>query len=307
MLSMLRAPDVDGVVAPWAQRARSCLTPCPDRRWLRRATGERSRATAPEAVAELRSWLYQDGHLGIDVTDFDGAGIDAPEVAGRLGALVPGSWASPGWRVGRRIGDRREVSKGAVRLLVAEDDLAAGSLETFPDGEVAVQLPRARPGALPGWFAVAGPQGPPASVDSRVYLHLRSLDTVHLAAVLDPLERLEGRWQAKFSTRPSGARRPDCAVVYAPRGDLPEVLAACAGAALSSALVDPVPGFSTRLAPGLGCSVDLPGLRGGSFGAAVADLLARDLVSTGDLGDALEGRLAAALSAPAPDGVGGDG
>lgn len=291
----LGVPDV---VGPWAQRARSCLSPCPDGGWLRRATGARSGTpSGPQTVAEVRSWLYQDGHLGVDVTDTDGAGIDAPEVAERLGVLVPGSWASPGWRTIRGVEGRWEVSKGAVRLLVGEDGLAAGSID---GGEVAVRLPRARPGALPGWFAVAGPNGPPASVDSRVYLHLRSLEDLHLGAVLDALEPLEPRWQAKFSTRPSGALRPDCAVVYVPSRDLPEVLARCAGTALAAALVDPVPGFSTRVAPGVGCSVDLPGLRGGSFGAGVADLLARDLVATGDLGGALEGRLTAALSGPAP-------
>lgn len=310
-----RAPDV----AAWAARVHAAVA-AEDGGWTRRATGDRSGPPSdPATLTRLRGWVYADAHLGVDVTETDGAGIDAPSVVALLARLVPGRWASAGWRVLRRLDGARpdtprrdpprlgpsrpdtswEVERDGLRLRVTADDLCEGAVQT--GDEVVVRLPRARPGALPGWFAVTGPGGPAPASDGRVYLHPRRLDRTAVAAVLAALDGLDGldgvggRWQVKVSIRPSGAARPDCVVAYLPRR---EVAAAVdhLGARLDGLLADPVPGFSVRAAPGLAWSVDLPYARGGSYGARVADVCARALVA----GDDLEQRLAAAVGGGTP-------
>jgi hypothetical protein len=284
----------DAAVREWVARAGSCLSPAAGGGWTRNRTGDHSGAPAdPQTVARLRGWLYQDAHLGVDVTGSDAAGVDEAGTVALLHSLTGGGWASSGWQVRRRADGRWEASKDGVRLLVEEDDVAAGRLEA--GGTVSLWLPRARPGALPGWFALSGPQGPPPSVDSRVYLHLRALTAEHLRAAIAGLHELRCPWQAKFNTRPSGSRRPDCVVVYTHRSALLHVVATLSEHPLCGSLVDPVPGFSIRVRAGMSCSVDLPGLPGGSFGARVADLLAKELVAAQASGEELERRVVAAL------------
>ncbi|MDA2812536.1 T3SS effector HopA1 family protein [Nocardiopsis sp. RSe5-2] len=291
----------------WCDRVRAVVAPesaaAPAGRWLRAATGDVSEPAAhPRGVPTLRSWLYRDVHLA--GLHSETATPDADAAAAALFAeLATGTWRDPGWTVeGEAPGDGGPgtapdavVSKNGVRLRAAPEELHVGA----DGGTAEVLLPRARPGALFGWFGYTGPVGPPVRPKARLYLHPPSLaDRGVIGPLLEALERLEAPWQAKAATRGAGAPRPDSFVVYLRAADAGRVAAELASSGLPEVLADPVPGFALRIAQGVGLAVHPPGLPGGSFGVRLADLFARTLVEHGT--DGLEERIGAALH-PAPE------
>ncbi|MDA2804683.1 T3SS effector HopA1 family protein [Nocardiopsis suaedae] len=295
----------------WCDRVRAAVAPesaaDPAGRWIRAATGERSEPAAhPRGVPALRSWLYRDVHLAGPHSEAATPGADAAATA-LFAELATGTWCDPGWTVEGEApaedgdGDGPEgpdavVSKNGVRLRAAP-----GELRTGVDGGTAeVLLPRARPGALFGWFGYTGPNGPPVRPRARLYLHPPSLaDRGVVGPLLEALERLEAPWQAKAATRGTGAPRPDSFVVYLAAADADGVAAELAASGLPEVLADPVPGFALRVAQGVGLAVHPPGLPGGSFGVRLADLFARTLVESG--ADGLEERIGAALHPAVPE------
>lgn len=285
-----------GTVGHWTRLVRAAIARVPGRGggWRRQATGEELAAPASPAetvgaVRRLRSWIYQDVHLGVPAGDLaaDAAGdaVDA-DVADALRRLATGTWRSPGWRRHRRDEHGRwEVSRDALRLVVPDSALEPATPAGGPHDRAggpdrcAVRLPRARPGALFGWFAYTGPDGPAAAPEARLYLHPRRLaDPASLRRLLAMLDGLGVPWQSKFAVRHTTGNRPDAVVVYLARRDVTPAADRLRAAGVEDLLTDPVPGFSHRLGTGLAAAVHPPGLPSGSFGARVADLYARTLV-----------------------------
>lgn len=273
----------DAVVHDWCARVTRALVPEDGgRRWVRTATGEVSEERGlPGQVRRLRGWIYRDVHLsGESETEDHGTDRAAVDL---LTELATGAWPSDGWRVRVEEGSEVEAVRRGVRLRLPSDQVRASA-----DGTATLMLPRARPGALFGWFAYTGPRGPAGRPDARLYLHLPSLsDRTVLSRVLTFLEELDVPWQAKAAIRGPERPRPDSFVVYLDAAATEHAVAGLLEHRVPDLLEDTVPGFSRRVARGAALAIHPPGLRAGSFGAGVADLFSRFLADHGtdDLAD----------------------
>ena len=283
-------------VRAWCALVTGAVHPAQERgRWRRGTTGELSEEPGhPRLVAQLRSWIYRDVHLAGDPEPPD-TRTDSAALA-LLTELAAGTWPDGGWDVRGTDGTGVLAEKRGVRLRMPGEDV-----DHRPDGTAVLRLPRARPGALFGWFGYTGPNGPALRPRARLYLHLPSLtDREVLGAVLEALERLDAPWQAKAAIRGTARPRPDSFVLYLDAADTGRTVDALRDSGLTGTLVDAVPGFSTRVARGTGLAVHPPGLTAGSFGAGLADLFARSLAAHGT--DGLDTRILTALAGPAEGG-----
>lgn len=277
-------------VDEWCARVGQALVPEDEgRRWRRTATDEVSEERGvPGQVRRLRSWIYRDVHLSAD-TEGDDHGTHHAAVS-LLTELATGTWPCAGWRIEDTESTDVQATRRGVRLR-----FPSHLVRERADGTATLLLPRARPGALFGWFAYTGPQGPPERPDARLYLHLPSLsDRAVLTRVLTCLEEMDTPWQAKAAIRGPERPRPDSFVIYLNADETDHAVARLLDHRVPDVLVDTVPGFAVRMAPGTALAVHPPGLRAGSFGAGVADLFARLLSEHGT--DDLAARVLDALN-----------
>ena len=286
----------EATVHDWCVRVSRALVPEDGgRRWTRTATGEVSEERGlPGQVRRLRGWIYRDVHLSGE-TDTEDHGTDRGAVD-LLTELATGTWPSGDWRVLGGEGAEVEAVRRGVRLRLPSDRVRGGA-----GGTATLMLPRARPGALFGWFAYTGPQGPADRPDARLYLHLPSLsDRAVMSRVFTFLEELDVPWQAKAAIRGPERPRPDSFVVYLDSAMTERAVAGLLAHRVPDVLDATVPGFSVCVARGTALVVHPPGLRAGSFGAGVADLFSRFLSEHGT--DGLADRMLDALNT-APEEV----
>lgn len=201
----------------------------------------------------------------------------------RIRAAVGGRYRwEDGWRVLRRIdGGVTLVARNHLVLHVRDKELRQ-------DGDrTAIRFPADHPYASPGYFVVTGTAGAqPAGPTVRVYLNLRADPAPTVFGAIVALLDVAGlRYSAKLLNDPQAYTRPDAAVVYVPRADLPVARAVVLAHRNSepAAFGSAEPAFTARLAPGIGLA-DEPVPTGGtpvSFGQHRCGILARGLLAAG--------------------------
>ena len=279
----------DEVVVPEARAVSTLSRELYARYYLRHAIGGVARIT-PD-VADRRPVFARED----------------PAYGRRIRAVVGGRFRwEAGWRaIGRAAaGSDVEftlVQRGDVVLYATDDELRA-----TPDG-VAVRFPAEHPHASPGFFAISGTSGPhPADGPVvRVYLHLRPDPAPPVfGALASDLDGAGLRYSAKLLNDPAAFPRPDSAVLYVARADLPAAASAVLArrVATPDAFGDSEPAFTARLAPGIGLADEPVGSRQVSFGQHRCAVLARALLAAGPAADAGE-RLLSIVDHLAADGL----
>jgi hypothetical protein len=236
----------------------------------------------------------------------------------RLGAALRAAnrgkgYIDPGWRVIAREGEGRVVRKDNISLFVREADLALADGLPEPGAEVSLRFPNDRPYMYPAYYTAVG-DGGPATPDLGKPL-LRIYFDVHLDGAPALVERLtEGmgavlaRFSVKVLNHPQAYTRPDAAVAYLLREELPRAwpLLRDAVAAMRAHLGTRVPSFACAVAAGVGVAEEptAEGLVRLSFGQHRCQLIAWGLARAfGDGVDTADGRLRYILREFASSGV----
>jgi hypothetical protein len=202
--------------------------------------------------------------------------------------------------------DGRVVVRDGLRLFVARGEVRP--FEAPLEAPVEVRFPADRPFASPGFFLTVSSRGPAGSPDgvARWYVAVTAASAPGLfGAMTSALEDLGARFVMKVLNDPARYPRPDAAVVYVPRSDVPRVAPAVLDVALARGVEreERVPSFARRLAGGLAIADDPPSTgRPMSFGQHRCALVARGLVAAGP-GSTPAQRLAAVLESFAAAGI----
>lgn len=254
---------VDGGVR-WLGRAATL----PDHLW-----GDDSLAPFAGLPEFLYEALYAPGSA-IEVAPVTDPGLSARELVDGLERLVEGSTVESGW-----------VAREAHGLVELERDglvVFARQIHQTGDTESPVATPRARPMLSPGYWTLLGRRDLPHDARVvRVYWNLAVETSLgFVAAAQSHLDRLAVPFRLKVLRDPVRYRtRADAGVLYLDERDLARAWPAVCEVwrDVGAALDDGVPGWTFRLAPGMGFAFDSGGSL--SFGQERCVLLARGLVA----------------------------
>ncbi|RZS91374.1 hypothetical protein EV189_0615 [Motilibacter rhizosphaerae] len=263
------------------------------------------RAVAAEPVRDddlprLTRHLYRTHYLG---GEGEAAGAAPAADTGLLTALRRADGGRSCWEPGWAWHDSTGllVERRGIVLRASLDEVRASS-----GGGLDVRFPTARPYASPGFFLVSGRAGLARGSLVRTYVAVRpDAAPALLDALVGGLDALGMRFTCKVLSSLAAYPRPDAAVLYVDRGDLPAAWPVVRGAhaALAAGVDDRVPALARRLARGLAVAED-PSQEHGpvSFGQHRCGLLARGLLAAG-AGATSEERYAAARAALVAAGI----
>lgn len=218
--------------------------------------GRVRRADPDRLVATLAERIYRRCHLGLTgEEDLLPRAVREHEDGAFVGQLrrhaAHRRHPDPGWRVVGRAGGGIEVERGGLRLVAPADHVTPGV------GDLAtVELPCERRYAIAGFYLVRGRTGPPSDEPlGRIYLNVPAVYAVRaFVLVLDALDGAGLRYEVKALNHPSRYARPDGIVVYLPRAATPTGVAALDHAVPDVWRRPAAPGFTQRVARGLGAA-----------------------------------------------------
>jgi hypothetical protein len=171
--------------------------------------------------------LYQRAYLGRDATPStdrpDTRPIFAredPDLGADLRAAAGTRWY---WQPGWQLTDEElppgnfAVARQGLTLRVTDDELR------FGDGGAQVRLPATRPHVAPGFFLITGIEGPAPGADVvRAYANVRPDGAAPLLrAIVESLDAAAVPFTFKVLNHPDEYGRPDAAVLYLRRRELP--------------------------------------------------------------------------------------
>lgn len=189
-------------------------------------------------------------------------------------------------QLGRRL--TSELAPAAAyphRLARCEGDVGiVGQLRVRLDGAGrdawAVQLPRVRAGAMPGYVLVVGRSGPPRTDNLLWWIYVNAPEALQQEMFVEIVRRLDRAaipYVAKLAEPETGRRRPDPVVLYISDDTVEEVEPFLPTG--SASLRAPVPGFARAVGEGVGVAQSRangdPPL---SAGQLRAQLVARGLI-----------------------------
>jgi hypothetical protein len=216
-----------------------------------------------------------------------------------LSAANPGRGSHEGgWRVRGFEGDRIVVERDGLSLWIkGHDVIADGSCEVVANAAVRVRLPKELLKLSPGYYMALGDRGLDSDIPEglvRFYWNLRSeMAPRFLACTLSRLNQAGLAFRLKAVNDADGYTRCDAGVLYVRKPDCQSALGIVGTVygEVGTELKSGTPGFTKRLAAGLGVAEDPGG--GDSFGMHRCLLLAEGIVRAHEQGrSSLDDRMA---------------
>ncbi len=237
---------------------------------------------------QLQSQLYADfyirGGASQGASTDSGGSTDAVSFVQALSDANcgTGSWEN-GWKVLTHSPDEVVVGRGKLMLWVRPDDFAVEDGKAIETGtNLKLRLPKELRSISPGYYMALGDRSDDAyEVDNllRIYWNLRAVGAPIFIRTATLLLNGEGKFfKLKVLSDPASYARCDAAVIYIHRGAFQGVsqILSRIHARVASHLMENVPAFTKRVAPGVGVAED-PG-PGESFGQHRCRLLADGMI-----------------------------
>ncbi|MDP1825183.1 MAG: T3SS effector HopA1 family protein [Archangium sp.] len=231
------------------------------------------------ATTALSEWLYGEYFIGWRPSaprlEYSGSPWYVAELTARCAGPTT---FERGFRVTQRTRGGAFVESGGISLWVPHV-AALRPVNARAGAEVAVELPCAREGAIPGFFTIVSRAGrlDPGAPHLKFYVNATPTGALDLVGAL--LELRTARFEAKVTNDPAHFGRRDTLLVYAAPGSAARIARLLtAFARRPRALRDETPPMTVPLARGVSVA-ESPGHHAESFGSHRCRLVAEGLLT----------------------------